>query len=170
MARMSREAQIHAEWIGMAQPDGLVVAGPVLEDAAAYARRPAEDQQALRAAAPDDRLSDLDALIGALGWPEGAVSAEVEAFTTDLPDLDATLRPDRVVRDRKGNVLLLGGWTDDALTATPAGARWPASHAERFERLLLDQGHPAGVLACPTHVRLVYAPSGEAPGRLDFPV
>ena len=63
MARMSREAQLHAEWIGMAQPDDLVVAGPVLEDAAAYTRRPLEDQQAFRELAPDDRLPGLDALI-----------------------------------------------------------------------------------------------------------
>ena len=90
MARMSREAQLHAEWIGMAQPDGLVVAVPVLEEAGVYARRPLEDQQALRAATPDERLPDLETLFGLLGWPEQAVSADTEALCTHLPDLGAT--------------------------------------------------------------------------------
>ncbi|MCB9682126.1 MAG: N-6 DNA methylase [Alphaproteobacteria bacterium] len=170
MAPRSREAQLHADWIGMLQPDGLVVSVPVLEEMGLYAKRPQSDVEALREATPDDRLPDLATLAGLLGWPDRLLAEPADADRLDLADLRVTLRPTRVVRSRSDEVVAYVLWLDDDPDRSPSTDTWPASHTERFERLLTATGHPVGVLAHPGGVRLVYAPSGEAPGRLTFPI
>ena len=170
MAR-SRIAQLHADWIGMLQPEGLVVSVAVLEELEVYTRQDLAVQQALREATPDSTLADLNTLLtGILGWRAKRVREPVDTESVDLLDLELTLRPDRVVVDNKGNTLLFVQWHTGELDRPPPGDRWPASRTERFVRLLHRCATPIGLMATPDHIRLVYAPAGQAPGHLSFPV
>ena len=168
--RRSRVAQLHADWIGMVQPEGLVVSIAVLEELELYVRQELGVQQALRALTPGDRLPDLDTLLhGILGWSPERVAPPDEALALHQRDMGVTVRPTAVGVDRKGEVQIVVSWLDAAPGEHP-GDRWPASHAERFERLLRASGHPVGLLATPHEARLVYAPVGQAPGSLAFPI
>lgn len=167
----SRMAQLHADWIGMLQPDGLVVSVAVLEELELYVRQDLSVQQALRDLTPDLVLPDLDTLLfGVLGWKQTRAQPADDRHRIDLPDVGLSLCPDRVAVDPKGQVQALIQWLDDDLDATPQGDRWPASHTERFERLLRRTGQPVGLLVNAESIRLVYAPAGQAPGRLTFPI
>ncbi|MCK6530348.1 N-6 DNA methylase [Myxococcota bacterium] len=181
--RLSREAQLHADWLGMLQPEGLVVSVPVLEEAGAYVQQPLEVQRRLRALCPEGVLADPGAMLrllrDVLGWPEATLLREGEVLdrlTFDHPDLGATLRPDAVLVDPSGAPLVAVRWSPGDMDRPAADHRWPASPEERFERLLTEsqpepgQGLAVGVHCDPDTVRLVYAPRGEAPGTLSFPV
>ncbi len=164
-------AKLHADWIGMLQPEGLVVSVAVLEDLELYVRQDIAVQQRLRELTPEDRLPGLEPLLhDVLGWKPARLVAPTEAHRIDLPDVEVTLAPTKVAVSRKGDVRLFVQWLDEGLDATPKGDRWPASHTERFERLLTRAGQPVGLMVSPDTIRLVYAPAGEAPGRLSFPV
>ena len=172
-ARKSVMAQRHADWIGMLQPEGLVVSIAVLEELDLYVRQDLSVQQRLRALCPDDSLPSLPTLLHELlGWKVERVqpAGEHPDILVDLNDLGITLQPDAVAVDRQGTPLMLLRWLDAPLDATPTGDRWPASHTERFERLLTRTGHAVGLMASPGQIRLVYAPAGQAPGRLTFPI
>ena len=168
MPPTSRDTRVHADWLGMVQPDGLVVSVPVLDDAGVYVRQPLEIQEALRAISPDDTLVSLDALVAWLEWPAARIERDVTPWTHDLPDLGATLRPTLALMDG-AQPLLLALWTDGDMD-DPVDTKWPASAQERFERLLVAKGVPIGLHASPDAIRLTYAPAGEAPGRLTFPL
>jgi hypothetical protein len=49
-------------------------------------------------------------------------------------------------------------------------ADWEASPHQQFERLLREEGVPIGVLIDRTHLRVVYARSGETSGWISFPL
>ncbi|MFM2247179.1 MAG: hypothetical protein RL071_3253, partial [Pseudomonadota bacterium] len=170
----SRAAQLHADWIGMLQPDGLVVSVAVLEELDLYVAQPLEVQQRLRAATEAERIPDLSTLLhDILGWkPQRFVPAAAltPPVSLDLLDLGVSLAPTGAGVSAQGERRLLVQWIDGALDATPDGDRWTATHTERFERLLSRCGPPVGLLASPTAVRLCFAPSNEAPGRLTWPV
>ena len=168
MAAPTRSAQRHADWIGMLQPDGLVVAVPVLTELELYLKQPIEAVTAFRDATEADRLPDLSTLLTLLGWPDTHTLEPDDTHRYDLPDLGVTLAPTRIARSRDEDVLWVQ-WVDGDLDATPDDP-WPASHTERFERLLTRKGQPAGLLVCPTAIRLIHAPAGEASGRLTFPI
>ncbi len=170
----SKAAQIHADWIGMVQPDGLVVSTAVLEEMDLYVQQDSSVQQNLRACTEDDRLPNLSVLLhDILGWkparlvPPDSVTPPV---VLDLPDVGVTLSPTALGTSPQGDVRIVVHWLDADPDATPSGDHWPASHTERFERLLHRTGYATGLLVTPTAIRLIYAPVGEAPGRLTFPV
>lgn len=171
MGTSSREAAVHASWLGMVQPDGLVVSVPVLEEAGVYVRQPTSKQDDLRAFTEDDVLPGIGPLLDWLGWPldyRAGPERIASEWTLDLPDLGATLRPTAVAQDGAGPLLFVlwtAGDMDDA-----GDRKWPASAQERFERLLVAKGVALGLHVSPDAVRLTYAPAGEAPGRLTFPV
>jgi hypothetical protein len=171
---MSRSARLHADWIRMLQPDGLVVSVAVLEELGLYVAQPLDVQQALRACTEGDRLPDLATLLhGILGWKAARfVPAEAlqPPLRLDLPDLGLSISPTGAGLSAKGERRIVVQWVEADLDATPAGDPWPATHTERFERLLSRCGPPVGLIASPTHIRLCHAPAGEAPGRLTWPV
>lgn len=183
---LSAKEQLHADWLGMVQPDGLVVAIRVLLDADVYVRQPPELQAALRALCPADLLPDRSAfdrlLQELLGWPKNRLAGPeaLEGMATPLPDLGVVLRPDGALLDRDGASLLYFAWTDGDLDALAGDSRWPVTHHGRFLRLLLESqthdgsgaanGAAIGLHASPTTLRLSYAPRGEAPGSLSFPI
>jgi len=168
MAAISAAAQLHAAWINMLQPDGLVVSAAVLDEWDLYVKRPQDDVVALREATPDGRLPNLQALATLLGWPAPLLVAPDAALRLDLPDLHATVRPTHVLTDRAGAPLLLIEWSTHELDRSLPGEPWTATPTERFERLLSHTGHAVGLQVTPTHARLIFAPAAQAPGRLSF--
>jgi hypothetical protein len=158
----------------MVQPDGLVVSVAVLEELGLYVAQPLDVQQALRACTEGDRLPDLATLLHSiLGWKAARfVPAEAlqPPLRLDLPDLGLSISPTGAGLSAKGERRIVVQWVETDLDATPAGDPWPATHTERFERLLSRCGPPVGLIASPTHIRLCHAPAGEAPGRLTWPV
>lgn len=179
---LSEAEQRHADWLGMLQPEGLVVSIRVLVDADAYVRQPTEVQERLRELAPDDRLADRAAfdrvLTDVLRWPPERLAdpTNLEGMAVALPDLGEVLRPDAALVDREGRPLIFVAWTSGTLDEQAGTSHWPISRQGRFERLLLESQGPTGggaaigLHACPTAIRLTYAPRGEAPGSLTFPI
>jgi hypothetical protein len=179
---LSPREQLHADWLGMLRPEGLVVSVPVLVEADAYARQAPEVQSGLRALCAEERLPDraaFDRLLSEVfGWPTErlAVGDELVGLTVALADLGVELRPDGALLDRERKPLIFLGWTDGELDEPAGETRWPVSRHQRFERMLLESqsgggaGASIGLHGCPGAIRLTYAPRGEAPGSLTFPV
>ncbi|MFM7202503.1 MAG: Eco57I restriction-modification methylase domain-containing protein, partial [Myxococcota bacterium] len=195
---LSPEAQRHADWLGMLQPEGLVVSIAVLEEQGVYVRQPPTVQEKLILLCPDEQLPSRETFFQlaeeVLDWPSAYCERRPEALQSwrlDLPDLGATLQPDAVLTDPKGSPLLFVCWCDGDPDLPHTDARWPASAQERLERLLTElqstsaappaaagastlarrvPGPPIGVHVWRQGIRLTYAPSGEAPGSLTFPL
>ena len=179
--KLSREEQLHADWLGMLQPEGLVVSIPVLAEDGLYVRKPPSLQAALLDLCPDATLpaANLRTVFSEiLGWDLARLTwgADVpDTFELRLDDLGATLRPDGVLVHPRRGTLLLVQWSDSDPDEPATGTRWPASRHERFERLLVElqseeHGTPVGLHFWPEAVRLTYAPAGEAAGSLTFPL
>ena len=167
----------HREWLGLVQPEGLVVAPAVMADAQAAPDRAAGSRQdAFRALLDDSRADPLHVLRDWLDWEDGDLVDPAEHRDTleiALPELGAVLAPTRAV-PAPGEA---GAWTmlvrveDGAadLDSPPAGADgWGASRHARFERLLRETKIPIGLLCSEERLRLVYAPRGESAGHLTF--
>lgn len=179
---LSPREQLHSDWLGMLRPEGLVVSVPVLVEADAYARQAPEVQAGLRALCPDERLPDRAAferlLTEVFAWPAKRLAdpEALDGLTVALADLGVELRPDGALVDRDGQPLIFLGWTDGKLDEPAGETRWPVSLHQRFERLLLESqsgggaGASIGLHGSPEAIRLTYAPRGEAPGSLTFPI
>jgi len=123
-----------------------------------------------------------------LGWEkedlvqvpvEGALPPDLGTLEVVLPEYHETLRPTHVVREvepKEGQcpwILLMQWWPkgtdlDEQKAANDRG--WVASPQAKFERLLRETAVPVGLIATPSHLRLVYAPRGETSGYLTFSV
>ncbi len=118
-------------------------------------------------------------LTGFLGWADADLvpaSSIPESLQHPLPEFGEILQPTWAVRDSQVGgpwVLLVQEIATGAdLDALPGGdfSGWPATHQARFERLLRETRVPIGLLTNRTHLRLVYAPSGESSGHATFRV
>jgi hypothetical protein len=166
----------HDEWLGFVQPVGLVVAAPVLvERGIVIDRNIRPHQERLEALLDDDEnaVADIKALfVDLLGWEEADLAEPAPEHRIRLPELDATLEPTWLVKEREGAPQLLiriepaGTALDDPLDAATHG--WTAPPQTRFERLLRETGIPTGLLCTPDAVRLVHAPAGETSGHITF--
>ncbi|MCG8599023.1 MAG: hypothetical protein MI807_02675, partial [Verrucomicrobiales bacterium] len=139
-------------------------------------------------------LRDLPAfLTGFLQWPTEAllsgddIPVELGVF---LPEYQETLRPTHAIRDLRvdpdtetesGEPVSAADATLMLITELEQGTPldkptsesdrgWETTPSKRFERLLRESGVGIGLLSNGTHLRLVYAPPGENPGSLTFPV
>ena len=183
----------HKEWLGYLQPVGLVVVPPALLNAQAIVNRNVVAlQQKLRECVieeptrtDDERLfiKDLPAFLREiLEWELDDFCA-VEDLGADLrrdtacylPEYEESLQADIVlahpVEDRWQLLLMRaerGVDLDQSYRKKTTG--WDASPQARIERLLRETGHEIGLLTNDTEIRLVYAPRGESPGHLTFPV
>ncbi|CAM2006412.1 Eco57I restriction-modification methylase domain-containing protein [Acanthopleuribacter pedis] len=188
----------HRQWLSEIQPVGLVVTPPALDRfglvlprqvMAEHQRYQAHTLQPKTYADDADsyRISDLPALAFDLwnwepkqlaGAPDGPPIPE--RFHAYLEDLQLHLAPTYVVCDpfdsaREGPAPLV-------IQVEPAGVNldrnrdhddqgsWRVSPMNRFLRLLRELNSPAGLLCNGDTLRLIYAPRGESPGHLDFPV
>ena len=148
------------------------------------------------APASTTRIRDLRAFLTEhLGWGEPTfVDTLPEDLQYDAPDGDQTLVPTFGVKipkhqrstpprssfqtlspaAREGRVFRLLVWElpdglDFDKPETSTGA-WEYPPAKKFERLLREARVPIGLLSNGRTFRLIYAPTGETSGHIDFPV
>jgi len=188
------ELLAHRQWLGYLQPVGLVVSAPALLQCQAHvnANVATEHQRFLNhvaehltvgqsLAAPT--IKNLRGLLtDVFGWQDAdlveAADPRAIALEVVLPVYHDTLRPTyaipEVQRTNTPRWLML---VQELPTATPlddvmgGDARsWQATPHDRFLRLLHETRVPIGLLFNGTHLRLVYAPSGESAGHVTFPV
>lgn len=179
----------HQNWLGYLQPDGLVVSPAALVDSGIYFDRNVRPIQ----------QDFLEHLLEFQGWQEAtdATLTNLTAFFTEflqwreddfisgeaIPDelrvflkgYGETLFPSYAVKspDEPGTfqLLVLETGAEDLDKPTAENERgWHVSPSKRFERLLRETNVPIGLLSNGTHLRLLYAPAGENPGSITFPV
>ena len=183
---MDQNERLHRDWIGMAQPEGLVVTASALKEAEANVTWPVTELQETLADLAGEaktvvRVRDL--LREVLGWSDELVveGAEVPASLRVALDGGEELRPTLALRsadeaDRFALVVMQTEPLDADLDAASDDKRWTASPHQRFERLLRETGVHAGLLVGSVRAgrtrtqsfRLVYAPRGESAGWIDF--
>jgi hypothetical protein len=171
----------HREWIGMAQPDGLVVTASALAAAEANPTWPATELQAALldlAGGQDVELSDAvvrdlrPLLVDLLEWPpdllvEGA-SAPSLHVTLDEGQVLAPTFALRSADDESFVLLVSHRDRGPALDVATDDRRWTATAHQRFERLLRDTGVATGLCSNGRELRLVHAPRGESAGWITF--
>ena len=176
---MDANEKLHVEWIGMAQPEGLVVTPATLKAAEANITWPVTELQETLRELVDKRhkaVPDLPRFLREiLGWSDEFVvsGADIPASLRVSVDGGGVLSPAYAVRsaDEEGAfVLLVGeaGTVGGDLDAASDDKRWTASAHQRFERLLRETGVHVGLLGNGKVFRLVYAPKGETAGWVDF--
>jgi hypothetical protein len=170
--------RLHQDWIGMAQPDGLVVTTAALKDAEANITWPViELQAALEDLAGETKiiLDHRALLTQILGWSEEFLVERDNTPESLRVALDGNelLSPSLAVRSADDPnafaflVVVTDKWNAE-LDAATDDKRWTASPHQKFERLLRESGVHAGLLMNGQVFRLVYAPKGESAGSITF--
>ncbi len=172
--------RLHQEWIGMAQPEGLVVTTTALKAAEANITWPVTELQlALKELAGEGKIV-LEVgrfLREILGWSDEFLLGPDQIPDTLRVPLDGGehLAPRFALRsadDTAAFVLVVGvvdRWRA-GLDAATDDKRWTATPHQKFERLLRETGVHVGLLTNGAVLRLVYAPKGESAGWVDFRV
>jgi hypothetical protein len=176
---MDQNEKLHIEWIGMAQPEGLVVTSATLKAAEANITWPVTElQETLREqiSGKEPAIADLPRFFrDILGWSDDFVAsgAEIPASLRVTLEGSEPLVPQYAVKsadDEGAFVLLVGeaGTVGGDLDAAGIDKRWTATPHQRFERLLRETGVHVGLLTNGRILRLVYAPKGETAGWITF--
>jgi hypothetical protein len=185
------EQYLHKEWLGLLQPEGLVVSPPALSDLQAFVDR----EKALELQPILQGLIQQGMLLGkeqtwvpdfeefarqVLEWDglDFVAQGELpEDLAVSLMDYGETLVPDYGVKDPDSEgwlalvqVVSLGHDLDKDDPEASEQQGWKATYQQKFERLLKGTQVPIGLLWNGVQVRLVYAPSGESSGHLTFPI
>ncbi len=197
MTKLDPEILQHLEWIGYAQPTGLVVSAPALVRAGAILdRRDTEGQRLLVQCATSRVFQAKEGLSAFLpdfkafaslvlewsfkpvayaGTPERPIPFELELA---LQDSGGILRPDYAVAEmdpKEGAsswqllVQVLDPGQDFDRVVREKGRLEVSAHSA-MERLLRHTGVPAGLLFNGRVLRLISAPRGESSGWVDFRV
>jgi hypothetical protein len=172
---MDANERLHRDWLGMAQPEGLVVSLAALKAAEANLSWPVTELQAqLQDLVVQGRVLDLPALLrDLLGWSDALLddaSALPPRLSVAIEEGDR-LAPSFALRsaDDDAHVFLVSHVSSTApLDAAQDERRWSASAHQRFERLLRETGVSVGLLTNGKEFRLVYAPRGESAGWITF--
>jgi len=170
--------RLHQEWLGMAQPDGLVVTKSALKAAEANITWPVIELQAVLKDLAGETKVVLDLrrfFEDILGWSSEFVVAREDLPETLKVPLDGGdfLTPHFAVRsaDEDGEFVFLVGLPEKLgadLDAATDDKRWSATPHQKFERLLRETGVHVGLLTNGRVFRLVYAPKGESAGWITF--
>jgi hypothetical protein len=196
MARDPRDESLrkHKEWLGYLQPVGLVVSPPALADADCHVNMDvAGEFQRFVAGTEAKRLPDSGDSVGVVkdlkstlldvfGWQATDLVPADDSRAADLVvplrEYGETIRPTyAVLEDPKAQPptwamlvqeIPLGQPFD--VVAEGDSRKWQATPQARFERLLRESGVSAGLLSNGVELRLAYAPRGESPGHVTFPV
>jgi N-6 DNA Methylase len=188
-----QELKAHRDWLGLLQPEGLVVSPIALVRGQAFVNTNVlQEQDKL-----DAVIIEAETLHEGKEWPEiDFVEFAVRVLNWDpyllggyecgheltdelsvwLPDYEEVLAPTYALPDEEGKgdskwmmlIQVVANGTD--LDAVTQGKSWTASPKARLEHLLREKKIPIGVLWNSQVLRLVYAPRGESSGYLDFPL
>jgi len=166
----------HQEWLGMAQPEGLVVTAHALHEAQASVLWPVTElQETLRRISPDPHFPlDLRRFLReVLGWEDDFVVESEHLPDTLSVRLESgeVIAPRLALRGTDGEYAILVGQTSQPganLDSADADRTRGGTEAQRFERLLRDSGVGVGLLVNGLEFRLVCAPRGETAGWISF--
>lgn len=168
------ELRVHLEWLGYAQPVGLVVTAPALVQAGVRPdKNIAGKQEQLKAIVGEAHvIRDVkDFLIEFLRWQPTDFREPTDADGVFLEEYKETLKADWVVMaegKRLMHVLQVPNAIDLDKLPDESAEGWHASVQSRFERLLWETKVPIGLLSNGHTLRLVYRPHGESAGVLTF--
>ena len=176
---MNELEHIHRDWIGMAQPEGLVVTASSLAQAGANLTWPVSDLQDQLKVLCGDPKKPLDLrrfLRDMLGWSDDSL-IEGEQLPDTLRfkiEVGEVLSPRLAVKSSDdGSIVLLVGQTDahgESLDRSSNLHDRIGSASQRFERLVRETGVSVGLLTNGRAFRLIYWPKGESPGSITFDI
>lgn len=183
------EVLAHQQWLGILQPEGLVVSaaalhasGVILPGAPAQRDIQVRLEGCVGKIVDDDveswELPDFELLArDFLGWPMQAIAwahgdlKVPDDLQSNVEAYQLVIRPSHVLyQDSKPLILVMEEKDCLDFSAKREGDEWDASLVQRMERLLRDTRIAIGILHSKRELRIVYAPAAENSGCLGFPV
>jgi hypothetical protein len=183
------EVLAHQQWLGILQPEGLVVSaaalhasGVILPGAPAQRDIQVRLEGCVGKIVDDDveswELPDFELFArDFLGWPMQAIAwahgdlKVPDDLQSNVEAYQLVIRPSHVLyQDSKPLILVMEEKDCVDFSAKREGDEWDASLVQRMERLLRDTRIAIGILHSKRELRIVYAPAAENSGSLGFPV
>jgi hypothetical protein len=186
--------QAHQQWIGLLQPEGLVVSATALTESDIPLPSDAGTLTALQAKLEDtffegedadgektETLPPFEAIAERfLEWPAESFAwahgkrKVPDSLTVHIPAFQVSLSPTHVLYGEDDKPLILVNYLpgSDNLTARSSrdSSDWDASLVQRMDRLLRDTGVQIGIVATDVEIHLIYAPKAENSGHIGFPL
>lgn len=157
-------------WLKHVRQEGLVVSHSALHEV------PLAQDAADTEACENCRGDFWQIAHSALRWPTDLIASRStvpELCTRRLTELNVTLSADAALLDTDKKSVRLFVRTLDGADPDARGTieKWDGvSEQQAFERLLRETGVAQGVLVTRNVIRLTYAPPGETPGFLEWPI
>ena len=180
---MNELEHIHRDWLGMAQPEGLVVTASTLAQAGANLTWPVSDlaEQIKTLCGNAKSAGDWDGFLRVFLREVLGYSDEFLLEGEQIPDsLRFKIEGGELLSPRLAlkscdddSVLLLFGQTDlpgESLDRSSTASDRIGSPAQRFERLVRESGVSIGLFTNGRVFRLIHWPKGESPGSITFEV
>ena len=186
--------QAHQQWIGLLQPEGLVVSAtaltesdiPLPSDAGTLTALQAKlegtffegedkDGEKMETLPPFEIIAErfLDWPAESFAWAHGSRKVP-DSLSVHIPAFQVTLSPSHVLFGEDDKPLILikhePGCPDLTARSSRDSSDWDASHVQRMDRLLRDTGVQIGIVATDLEIHLIYAPKAENSGHIGFPV
>lgn len=186
--------QAHQQWIGLLQPEGLVVSAtaltesdiPLPSDAGTLTALQAKlegtffegedkDGEKIETLPPFEIIAErfLDWPAESFAWAHGSRKVP-DSLSVHIPAFQVTLSPSHVLFGEDDKPLILikhePGCPDLTARSSRDSSDWDASHVQRMDRLLRDTGVQIGIVATDLEIHLIYAPKAENSGHIGFPV
>lgn len=186
--------QAHQQWIGLLQPEGLVVSAtaltesdiPLPSDAGTLTALQAKlegtffegedkDGEKIETLPPFEIIAErfLDWPAESFAWAHGSRKVP-DSLSVHIPAFQVTLTPSHVLFGEDDKPLILikhePGCPDLTARSSRDSSDWDASHVQRMDRLLRDTGVQIGIVATDLEIHLIYAPKAENSGHIGFPV
>ncbi len=186
--------QAHQQWIGLLQPEGLVVSAtaltesdiPLPSDASTLTAIQAKlegtlfegedkDGEKIETLPPFEILAArfLEWPAESLAWAYGTRKIP-DSLAVHIPAFQVTLSPTHVLYGEDDKPLILVKQEPGAPDLTARSSRdssdWDASLVQRMDRLLRDTGVQIGIVATDAEIHLIYAPKAENSGHIGFPL
>lgn len=186
--------QAHQQWIGLLQPEGLVVSAtaltesdiPLPSDAGTLTALQAKlegtffegedkDGEKTETLPPFEMIAErfLEWPAESFAWAHGSRKVP-ESLSVHIPAFQVTLSPSHVLFGEDDKPLILikhePGCPDLTARSSRDSSDWDASHVQRMDRLLRDTGVQIGIVATDVEIRLIYAPKAENSGHIGFPL
>ena len=183
------EVLAHQQWLGILQPEGLVVSAATLHASGVIlpglpAQRDIQErlENCVGKVVEDDveswELPDFELFArDFLGWPMQAIAwthgdlKVPDDLQSNVEAYQLVIRPSHVLyQDSKPHILVMEDRACLDFSAKREGDEWDASLVQRMERLLRDTRVSIGILHSKHEIRIVYAPAAENSGSIGFPV